>query len=85
MHCKAFETLIRTVHVSVNQCPSPFDLPFTLFFFSVNCLSQRFVVRMPSFLSYYWIPAVCVNDATVAVLLKCFALISLGRVQTLIL
>jgi len=58
----------------------------SLCFFSVSSLPQSFDVRMPSFLSHYWIPAWwSVNDATVEVLLKCFAPLNIGRVQTPIL
>jgi len=51
-------------------------LSFTSFF-SVSCLPQSFDYTMPSFLSHYW-----VNDVTIGALLKWFALISVGRVQT---
>jgi len=48
--------------------------------------ASKFDVRMPSFISHYWIPASWwVNDATVGALLKCLAPISVGRVQTHIL
>jgi len=85
MRCKAFETLIGTVCMPLN---ANVDLWFIFYFliFSVSCLPQSFDVRMPSFISHYWIPPLWwVNDATVGALLKCFAPIVVGRVQTHIL
>jgi len=76
----------NSLHVSVRQCAPPFDLSFTFVFLSVSCLPQSFDVRMPSFLSHYWIPVLWwVYDATVGVLLKCFCSYQSGRVQTPIL
>jgi len=81
---KTFETLIGTVCIPLSNNVHAHLLIFHFFF--VSCLPQSSYVRMSSFLSHYWIPALWwVNDATVGVLLKCFAPISIGHVQKLIL
>jgi len=45
-----------SLHTPVRQCVPSSDSSFTLFFWSVSCLPQRFDARMPSVLSHYWIP-----------------------------
>jgi len=76
----------NSLHASERQWTPPFDLSFTFFLYSVSCSPQSFDVKMPSFLSHYRISALWwVNDATAGALLKYFAPISVGRVQTPIL
>jgi len=70
----------------------PMFTPITLIFYfllllTVSCLPQSFDVRMPSFLSHYWIPVLWwVYDATVGAMLKMFSFFySCDHVQTPIL
>jgi len=52
---------------------------YFLLILTVSCLLQSFDVRMPSFLSHYWIPVlwwVYDIDATIEVMLKIFFLLS---------
>jgi len=80
MRCKAFESLgilqIEQLHVSVRQCAPPSDsLFYFLLLLTVSCLGlpQSFDVRMPSFLSHYWILVLWwVYDVIVGVMLKIF-------------
>jgi len=46
---------------------------YFLVLLTVSCSPQSFNVRIPSFLSHYWIPVLCwVYDTTVGVMLKFF-------------
>jgi len=75
----------ESLHVSVCQFFSP--LPFLPFFLFLLLFTLKFNVRMPPFLCHNcWIPVLWwANDAVVGALLKYFAPISVGRVQTPIL
>ena len=75
MRCKAFETLMGTVAcICAPMCCTPIRLIFYFLLLStVSCSPQSFDVRMPSFLSHYWIPVLWrVHVATVGVMIKMF-------------
>jgi len=53
---------------------TPIRLFYFLLLLTVSCLPQSFNVRMPSFLSHYWVPVLWwVYDATVGVMLNVFS------------
>jgi len=54
---QVFETLIRTIRMPLSANVHPHSNYLSHFLFICYCLPQSFDVRMPSFLSYYWIPA----------------------------
>jgi len=58
MRCKAFETLFGTVCMTlcVKVYPHLTYLLLSSFFLLAVLFTSNFDVRMPSFLSHYWIP-----------------------------
>ena len=79
---KAFETLIGTVCMTLCANVQPHLNIFHLFLFIGLLLPQSFDVRMPLFLSHYWIPCIMMGvwrDNWDAV--KIFCSYQCGRVQ----
>jgi len=72
MHCKAFKALIGTVACIYAPICTLIRLIFYFFLLlTVSCLPRSFDVRMPSFLSHYWILILWwMYDATVKVMIK---------------
>jgi len=74
------------MYLCANVHPHQTNSFYFLFLLTVSCLSQSFDVRMPSFLSHYWIPVLWwVYDVAVAVMLNFFFSYPCDHVQTPIL